>query len=145
MTDFFMNSIHEAIEKADTAEENMKEISEVFSSLSQSFINISNNRIDIKIIKKNRALPKNGLLATAVAAQMFLNQTEPYNALILENINNTLTAELAEVIYSEDGYPIRLKIKDNTKTYYDKESLIEGLNEVIKSTEVGKAYKRLLD
>ena len=64
---------------------------------------------------------------------------------ILENINNTLTAEIAEVIYSEDGYPIRLKIKDNTKTYYDKESLIDGLNEIIKSTEVGKAYKRLLD
>ena len=145
MTDFFINSINEAIEKADTAEENMKEIAEVFSSLSNSFIRISNSKVALKIIKKHGDLPKNGLLATAVAAQMFLNQTEPYNALILKNINNTLTAEIAEVIYSEDGYPIRLKIKDNTKTYYDKESLIDGLNEIIKSTEVGKAYKRLLD
>ena len=144
MTDFFTNSINEAIEKADVAEENLKEISEVFESLSNSFLNISENKIAIKIIKKHKDLPKNGLLATAVAAQMFLNQTVPYNALVIENINTTLNSEVAEVIYSEDGYPIRLKIKDNTKTYYDKESLIEGLNEIIKSTEVGKAYKRLL-
>ena len=58
--------------------------------------------------------------------------------------NGSKSYEIAEIIENEDGYPIRIKIKDDTSAYSDKESLIEGLSHLVSRTEVGKFYKLLL-
>ena len=67
---------------------------------------------------------------------------ENYKALVLSNNKKEFT--IAEIIENEDGYPIRIKIKDDTSAYSDKESLIEGLSHLVSRTEVGKFYKLLL-
>ena len=61
-------------------------------------------------------------------------------------LNKTWDGKLwnAEIIENEDGYPLRIKIKDDTSAYSDKESLITGLSHLVASTEVGKFYKWLL-
>ena len=51
---------------------------------------------------------------------------------------------IAEIIENEDGYPIRLKIQDDTSSYSDKDSLAEGLSRLASQTEVGKYFKLLL-
>ena len=140
----FEESISIGVERANIAETNKKEIEEIFEDFSQSFQRISNNKVYAEIKKKQRtiSLEKPNPLLGATAA--FLNSIsyEYYQALVLSNSSEEYV--IAEIIENEDGYPLRIKIKDDTSAYSDKESLITGLSHLVASTEVGKFYKWLL-
>ncbi|MEQ1349003.1 hypothetical protein [Acinetobacter lwoffii] len=140
----FEESISIGVERANIAETNKKEIEEIFEDFSQSFQRISNNKVYAEIKKKQRTISlekPNPLLGVTAA---FLNSIsyEYYQALVLSNSSEEYV--IAEIIENEDGYPLRIKIKDDTSAYSDKESLITGLSHLVASTEVGKFYKWLL-
>ncbi|KHO15619.1 hypothetical protein NT90_09585 [Acinetobacter baumannii] len=140
----FEESISIGIERADIAEANKKEIAEIFNDFSESFQRASNNKIFAEIKTKERkiALEKPHPLLGATAA--FLNSIsfEHYKALVLSNGSKDYV--IAEIIENEDGYPLRIKIKDDTSAYSDQESLVDGLSRLVTRTEVGKFYKLLL-
>lgn len=142
MNDFnFEESISAGIQRADVAEANKIEISEVFQNFSQAFQNASNGKIHSEIKSKQRKL-YNGGNPLISAAMMFNYNYENYKALILSNNSNEYS--IAEVIENEDGYPIRIKVKDDTSSYSDKDSLVEGLSRLASRTEVGKYFKLLM-
>jgi len=140
----FEESISIGIERADVAEANKKEIDEIFNDFSQSFQRASNNKIFTEIKSKQRTITlekANPLLGVTAA---FLNSIsyEYYKALVLSNGSQEYV--IAEIIENEDGYPLRIKIKDDTSAYSDQESLVDGLSRLVTRTEVGKFYKLLL-
>ena len=140
----FEESISVGIERANVAEVNKNEIAEIFDDFSQSFQRASNNKIFSKIAKQTRTIrnnTSNPFLGATIAMMNNLSY-ESYMALFLSN--GSKSYEIAEIIENEDGYPIRIKIKDDTSAYSDKESLIEGLSHLVSRTEVGKFYKLLL-
>jgi hypothetical protein len=140
----FEESISVGIERANVAEVNKNEIAEIFEDFSQSFQRASNNKIFSKIAKQTRTIrnnTSNPFLGATIAMMNNLSY-ESYMALFLSN--GSKSYEIAEIIENEDGYPIRIKIKDDTSAYSDKESLIEGLSHLVSRTEVGKFYKLLL-
>ena len=140
----FEESISVGIERANVAEVNKNEIAEIFEDFSQSFQRASNNKIFSKIAKQTRTIrnnTSNPILGATIAMMNNLSY-ESYMALFLSN--GSKSYEIAEIIENEDGYPIRIKIKDDTSAYSDKESLIEGLSHLVSRTEVGKFYKLLL-
>ena len=140
----FEESISVGIERANVAEVNKNEIAEIFEDFSQSFQRASNNKIFSKIAKQTRTIrnnTSNPFLGATIAMMNNLSY-ESYMALFLSN--GSKSYEIAEIIENEDGYPIRIKIKDDTLAYSDKESLIEGLSHLVSRTEVGKFYKLLL-
>lgn len=140
----FEASISEGIQKADIAEINKNEIRTIFEEFANSFLRMSKNKIYSKIKEKQRRIStnsRNPFLATT--ASLINNLTyEYYTALVLTNGVNEYV--IAEIIENEDGYPLRIKINDNTSAYSDKDSLIEGLSYLVSRTEVGKYYKLLL-
>ena len=140
----FEESISVGIERANVAEVNKNEIAEIFEDFSQSFQRASNNKIFSKIAKQTRTIRNNtsNPFLGATTAMMNNLSYESYMALFLSN--GSKSYEIAEIIENEDGYPIRIKIKDDTSAYSDKESLIEGLSHLVSRTEVGKFYKLLL-
>lgn len=140
----FEESISVGIERANVAEVNKNEIAEIFEDFSQSFQRASNNKIFSKIAKQTRTIRNNtsNPFLGATIAMMNNFSYESYMALFLSN--GSKSYEIAEIIENEDGYPIRIKIKDDTSAYSDKESLIEGLSHLVSRTEVGKFYKLLL-
>ena len=140
----FEESISVGIERANVAEVNKNEIAEIFEDFSQSFQRASNNKIFSKIAKQTRTIRNNtsNPFLGATIAMMNNLSNESYMALFLSN--GSKSYEIAEIIENEDGYPIRIKIKDDTSAYSDKESLIEGLSHLVSRTEVGKFYKLLL-
>lgn len=140
----FEESISVGIERADVAEVNKNEIAEIFEDFSQSFQRASNSKIFSKIVKQTRTIRNNTSNPFVVATIAMMNNlsVESYMALLLSN--GSKSYEIAEIIENEDGYPIRIKIKDDTSAYSDKESLIEGLSRLVSRTEVGKFYKLLL-
>lgn len=140
----FEESISVGIERANVAEVNKNEIAEIFEDFSQSFQRASDSKIFSKIEKKTRTIQNNTsnpFLGVTIAMMNNLSY-ESYTALFLSN--GSKSYEIAEIIENEDGYPIRIKIKDDTSAYSDKESLIEGLSHLVSRTEVGKLYKLLL-
>lgn len=140
----FEESISVGIERANVAEVNKNEIAEIFEDFSQSFQRASDSKIFSKIEKKTRTIrnnTSNPFLGVTIAMMNNLSY-ESYSALFLSN--GSKSYEIAEIIENEDGYPIRIKIKDDTSAYSDKESLIEGLSHLVSRTEVGKLYKLLL-
>ena len=140
----FEESISVGIERANVAEVNKNEIAEIFEDFSQSFQRASNNKIFSIIAKQTRTIrnnTSNPFLGATIAMMNNLSY-ESYMALFLSN--GSKSYEIAEIIENEDGYPIRIKIKDDTSAYSDKESLIEGLSHLVSRTEVGKFYKLLL-
>jgi hypothetical protein len=140
----FEESISVGIERANVAEVNKNEIAEIFEDFSQSFQRASDSKIFSKIEKKTRTIrnnTSNPFLGVTIAMMNNLSY-ESYTALFLSN--GSKSYEIAEIIENEDGYPIRIKIKDDTSAYSDKESLIEGLSHLVSRTEVGKLYKLLL-
>ena len=140
----FEESISVGIERADVAEVNKNEIAEIFEDFSQSFQRASNSKVFSKIVKQTRTIRNNTSNPFVVATIAMMNNlsVEFYMALLLSN--GSKSYEIAEIIENEDGYPIRIKIKDDTSAYSDKESLIEGLSRLVSRTEVGKFYKLLL-
>lgn len=140
----FEESISVGIERADIAEVNKNEIAEIFEDFSQSFQRASNSKVFSKIVKQTRTIRNNTSNPFMVATIAMMNNlsVESYIALLLSN--GSKSYEIAEIIENEDGYPIRIKIKDDTSAYSDKESLIEGLSRLVSRTEVGKFYKLLL-
>ncbi|MCS4298794.1 MULTISPECIES: hypothetical protein [Acinetobacter] len=140
----FEESISVGIERADVAEVNKNEIAEIFEDFSQSFQRASNSKVFSKIVKQTRTIRNNTSNPFVVATIAMMNNlsVESYMALLLSN--GSKSYEIAEIIENEDGYPIRIKIKDDTSAYSDKESLIEGLSRLVSRTEVGKFYKLLL-
>ncbi|QKQ71938.1 hypothetical protein [Acinetobacter sp. 10FS3-1] len=143
----FEESISVGIERANVAEVNKQEIAEIFEDFSESFKRASNNKIFSKIEKQTRTLrnkTSNPLFSSTVAMMHSLNEYsfESYKALILSN--GAKSYAIAEIIENEDGYPLRIKVKDDTSAYSDKESLIEGLSHLVSRTEVGTFYKALM-
>lgn len=140
----FEESISIGIERADVAERNKEEIEEIFNDFSQSFQRASNNKIYAEIKSKQRtiALEKPNPILGITAAFMNSLSYESYKALVLSN--GSQQYEIAEIIENEDGYPLRIKIKDDTSAYSDQESLVDGLSRLVTRTEVGKFYKLLL-
>lgn len=140
----FEESISVGIERANVAEVNKNEIVEIFEDFSQSFQRASNSKVFSKIAKQTRTIRNNTSNPFLVATIAMMNNlsVESYMALLLSN--GSKSYEIAEIIENEDGYPIRIKIKDDTSAYSDKESLIEGLSRLVSRTEVGKFYKLLL-
>ncbi|MDC4293481.1 hypothetical protein NQ625_16035 [Acinetobacter baumannii] len=141
----FEESISKAIQKADLAEANQQEISSIFEEFSQSFQRASNNKIYTEIKSKERRISSNSRNPWLTTTATLLNSLnyETYTALVLSN--GTKEYVLAEIIENQDGYPIRIKINDNTSAYSDKDSLIEGLSYLASRTEVGKYFKILLN
>ncbi|MDC5280854.1 hypothetical protein ABFP35_02795 [Acinetobacter baumannii] len=140
----FEESISIGIERADVAEANKKEIEEIFNDFSESFQRASNNKIFAEIKSRQRTITlekPNPLLGVTAA---FLNSIsyEYYKALVLSNGSEEYV--IAEIIENEDGYPLRIKVKDDTSAYSDQESLVDGLSRLVTRTEVGKFYKLLL-
>lgn len=140
----FEESISIGIERADVAERNKEEIEEIFNDFSQSFQRASNNKIYAEIKSKQRtiALEKPNPILGVTAALLNSLSYEYYKALVLSN--GSQQYEIAEIIENEDGYPLRIKIKDDTSAYSDQESLVDGLSRLVTRTEVGKLYKLLL-
>ncbi|ENU19182.1 hypothetical protein F994_02038 [Acinetobacter bohemicus ANC 3994] len=138
----FEESISIGIERADIAEANKNEITEIFNDFSQAFQKASNNKIHATIKSKQRKIYEgnNALLA---AASRFNFKYESFNALVLSNGSKDYT--IAEIIENEDGYPLRIKVEDYTSSYSDKDSLVVGLSKLVARTEVGKYFKLLLN
>ena len=140
----FEESISVGIERANVAEVNKNEIAEIFEDFSQSFQRASNNKIFSKIAKQTRTIrnnTSNPFLGATIAMMNNLSY-ESYMALFLSN--GSKSYEIAEIIENEDGYPLGIKIKDETSAYSDIECLVEGLSHLVSRTEVGKFYKLLL-
>jgi hypothetical protein len=137
----FEDSISIGIQRADSAEANKSEIAQIFKDFSESFLRASHNKIhsELKLKQRRVGRVRNPLFA---AAAFLDNDYETYTALILSN--GAQEYVIAEIIESEDGYPLRIKIKGDTSAYSDKDSLVDGLSRLVTRTEVGKYYKLLL-
>lgn len=140
----FEESISIGIERADVAEANKKEIEEIFNEFSDSFLRASNHKIHAEIKSKQRQIVAERPHPLLGVTAAFLNSIsyEYYTALVLSNGSQEYV--IAEIIENEDGYPLRIKVKDDTSSYSDKESLVEGLSRLVTRTEVGKFFKLLL-
>ena len=139
----FEESISIGVQRADVAATNKAEISEIFNEFSQAFQNASSGRVHSAIKSRQRKIYEKNHSMLAMAGMFNSNYNyENYKALVLSNNKKEFT--IAEIIENEDGYPIRLKIQDDTSSYSDKDSLAEGLSRLASQTEVGKYFKLLL-
>lgn len=140
----FEESISIGIQRADVAESNKNEIAEIFEDFSESFKRASDSKVFSRIDNQTRTIRQktpNVLWATAASILNDFSH-ESYKSLRLSN--GSKSYEIAEIIENEDGYPLRIKVNDDTSAYSDKESLIRGLSQLATRTEVGKFYKLLL-
>lgn len=137
----FKDSIQIGIQKSNQADVNKAEIAEVFNEFSQAFLESSSGKISCIIKNKTRTKKPQNLNPILAASALMGYDYINYQALVLTNDNTDY--EIAEIIKSNEGYPIQIKVGDDTSTYYDKKSLISGLNKLAARTEVGDYFKLL--
>lgn len=136
MTDFF-KSLEIGIASGEKVEFENKEIKSVLNDLKKQILEGTNNRIVIRIQKRN----KFGLFD--LNFPLTNNDDNTVEEIVADN--NGYIERLAVWQYGPGGgYPCTIRYKDNTLTCFDKESLENCLKSFLEEPEIGQKINSLL-
>ncbi|WP_221800539.1 hypothetical protein [Oceanobacter mangrovi] len=136
----FKSFLDIGLSKADKAAENIKEIHAVLDDLNRQIKEATTGTVSIGITQGTKEKDMFQVIISQGIGSRYINTT------FLSAFNDEVGTEkeLAEFKISDDGYPCKISIGEITKSYQDKESLIEGLEELLSTTRVGKAIREVM-
>jgi hypothetical protein len=160
----FTSSIKAGIAAAETAEENTKEIHEVFDELATQVECFSNGKLTVKLENTPDVWGgRNGLLSAAlgigaigavvsganIASAASLGEAgsnikKKISLMLINTQPPNQKAALATVDMSKLGYPVKFTYGDQVSNASDKESLGMILSAILQHPDSGKAITRMI-
>ncbi|WP_210526463.1 hypothetical protein [Pantoea ananatis] len=139
----FLSSLHEGMDSARRAEENKKEIDNVFDELNQQLASATDG--NVKIIRTTFRILKDDNVWGLVTMALPGNYTS-YSGLGVAHTQLGLSPiEVCKWSSDKNGYPCIIEI-DKRKLYCeDKESLEYNIAELLKDSSVGNAIIKMMN
>jgi hypothetical protein len=134
----FKESFNTGIQSAKKGEESRREIQGVFDDLNDQLTELTNGKVKISRVQFYQ--PHNPLKMS------FLEPRKSYWAIAAENPKSEQgsTEELAKWSMDRAGYPCEITLGNDYLSCEDKESLENGLSEVLQDPLVGEILSKLL-
>lgn len=144
----FRSAFNEGMKHAEEASKNNKEIDEVLTMLEDEMLELSENKIALKIKEKIEPVDASNPAAIVASFAAFgRNQGRRYDALIAVRQRSTskMEEELCEWKRGEKGYPVTLTYSSRSESCADKSALIKALQKMLSSASTGKKLMWLLN
>jgi hypothetical protein len=132
----FVESFKIGIDNAEQANENSKEIADVFDKLNSQLGNATHKKLNIK----RQELPMPGNLFSSLNSPPLT-----YFAIVAENPKSAIsqTRELAKWHEARTGYPCKITFGNNELHCEDKTALEYGLSELLRDPVIGGILHKL--